>query len=231
MNAVLSLVHWLIELCEKILKSLEQNSTLGSEQKTCLEKITHLCHQIVQNQYLMGVIYLAKLEDRELYEKCVLSYTRIHGLTKEEVVKDFYQMIFNKLGHIPMKELEPRSVESISYCLQPFMSIEVLTNASAEVGAHVSKLLMIQKIKKYSMARLYSEIIRSCFMTLCYVKESNYRSWSSFMLYKIPLILRQLHIQHKGKLTHFFFLYNLLLIFIYYSLRRERLLGGCSKGI
>lgn len=122
MNAVLSLVHWLIELCEKMfLKSHEQSNSFTAEQRTCLEKITHLCHKIVHNQYLMGVIYLAKLEDRELYEKCVLSYSKIHGLSKEEVVKDFYQMIFNKLGHIPMKELEPRAVESISYCLQPIM--------------------------------------------------------------------------------------------------------------
>lgn len=122
MNAVLSLVHWLIELCEKLfLKSLEQNNTLSAEQKTCLDKITNLCHQIVQNQYLMGVIYLARLEDRELYEKCVVSYTRIHSLSKEEVVKDFYQMIFNKLGHIPMKELEPRTVNPVSYCVQPLM--------------------------------------------------------------------------------------------------------------
>lgn len=122
MNAILSLVHWLIDLSEKIfLKIMEQNNIQTAEQKTCLEKITVLTNRIVQNQYLMGIIYLAKLEDRELYEKCVMSYKRIHSLSKEDFVKDFYQMIFNKLDHMPMKELETRTVEPISFCLQPFM--------------------------------------------------------------------------------------------------------------
>lgn len=78
-------------------------------------------------------------------------------------------------------------------------SVEVLLNVSMDVNVHVAKLLMIQRIKKYSLARLYSEIIRSCFMTLCHVKDVNYRIWGAFMLYKIPLILKQLHIQNKGE--------------------------------
>lgn len=56
---------------------------------------------------------------------------------------------------------------------------------------------MIQRIKKYSMARLYAEIIRSCFITLCHVKDVNYRVWGAFTLYKIPQILKQLHMQNK----------------------------------
>lgn len=199
MNAVLSLVHWLIELSEKIfLKIMEQNNVPNREQKGCLEKITMLNQRIVSNNYLMGIIYLAKLEDRELYEKCVVSYKRIHSLSKEDFVKDFYQMIFNKLDNMPMKELETRNVEPISVCLQPFISIEVLINASADVTVNVSKLLMIQKLKKYSMARLYCEIIRSCFISLGHVKDVNYRIWGAFTLCKVPLIIKQLHIQTKN---------------------------------
>ncbi|KAG5680195.1 hypothetical protein PVAND_009720 [Polypedilum vanderplanki] len=199
MNAILSLVHWLIELSEKIfLKIMEQNNIPTHEQKVCLERITTLNNRIVNNQFLMGIIYLAKLEDRELYEKCVMSYKRIHSLSKEDFIKDFYQMIFNKLDHMPMKELEPRCVESISVCLQPFIAIEVLINASADVSVNVSKLLMIQKLKKYSNARLYHEIIRSCFITLCHVKDVNYRIWGAFTLCKVPLILKQLHLQAKN---------------------------------
>lgn len=168
------------------------------EQEQCLEKITTLSHHIVQNQFLMGVLYLAKLEDRDIYEKCVHSYKRIHSWNKYEVVKDFYQMIFVKLDHMSMRELEPRVVEPISFCLQPFMSIEVLIHSSADTSVHVSKFLMIQKLKKYSMARLYCEVIRSCFVTLCHVKEVNYRVWGAFFLYKVPQILKQLHLQTKN---------------------------------
>jgi mediator of RNA polymerase II transcription subunit 24 len=152
----------------------------------------------VQNQFLMGVLYLAKLEDRDIYDSCVVSYKRIHVWNKYEVVKDFYQMIFMKLDQMSMRELEPRTIEPISFCLQPFMSIEVLIHSSADTSLHVSKFLMIQKLKKYSMARLYCEVIRSCFITLCHVKEVNYRVWAAFFLYKVPQILKQLHLQTKN---------------------------------
>ena len=168
------------------------------EQEQCLEKITSLAHHIVQSHFIMGILYLAKLEDREAYEKCRTVYKKIPTWNKHEVVKDFYQMIFTKLDHLPMKELEPRVVEPISYCMQPFMSIEVLVHSSAETSVHASKFLMIQKLKRYSMARLYYEIIRSCFITLCHVKEVNYRIWGAFFLFKVPLILKQLHLQSKN---------------------------------
>lgn len=200
MNAVLSLVHWLIELSESVfMKVLEQSNVFSHEQKVCLEKVSILTHRMVQNEYLMGVIYLAKLEDRELYEKCVMSYKKIHSLSKEEVVKNFYQMVFIKFDSMPMKEFESRTVEPICFCLQPFLSIEVLVNASADTNVHVSKLVMIQKLKKYSLARLYCEIIRSCFITLCHVKDMDYQLWAAFTLFKVPLIIKQLHVQSKSK--------------------------------
>lgn len=144
------------------------------------------------------MLYLAKLEDRETYEKCIQTYKRIHSWNKHEAVKDFYQMICVKLDHMQIKELESRSIEPISFCLQPFISIEVLVHSTADTSLHVSKFLMIQKLKKYSMARLYCEIIRSCFVTLCHVKDVNYRVWGAFFLFKIPQIFKQLHMQNKN---------------------------------
>lgn len=107
-------------------------------------------------------------------------------------------MLSVKLDHISMKELDSRTVEPITFCLQPFVSVEVLVHSSAETSVHVSKLLMIQKLKHYSMARLYCEVIRSCLITLCHVKEVSYRLWGAFFLFKVPLILKQLHSQTKN---------------------------------
>lgn len=198
MESLLSLALWLIEMTEKLLvKVMENNNVATREQEQCLERITAFSRIIVQNQFLMGVLYLAKLEDRETYEKCVLGYKKIHSWNKHDAVKDLYQMIFVKLDYMEMKELEPRVIETISYCVQPFMSIEVLVHSSAETSAHVTKFLMIQKLKKYSMSRLYFEVIRSCFMTMCHVKEFNYRLWGAFFLFKVPQILKQLHLQTK----------------------------------
>jgi mediator of RNA polymerase II transcription subunit 24 len=124
MNAILSLLHWLIELSEKIfLKVMEQNKIATCEQQECLNKIAQFSQRIVSSQYLMGVIYLAKLEDRELYEKCIISYKKIHGIPcKDEViVKNIYLMVYVKFDHMPMKEFDTREVEPICFGLQPFM--------------------------------------------------------------------------------------------------------------
>jgi mediator of RNA polymerase II transcription subunit 24 len=147
----------------------------------------------------MGILYVAKLEDREIthYEKCLMAYKKVNNWNKLEVVKDFYQIIFVKVEYLTMKELELRTNEPISFCLQPFMSIEVLVHSSADPSRHVSKFLMIQKLKRYSMARLYCEVLRSCFIMLPHVKEVNYRVWGAFFLFKVPLILKQLHMQTK----------------------------------
>lgn len=218
MGSFLLLVQWLIEMTERLftkIKAANNVPTKGkhelnnlpvflfsifnlSEQEQCLEKISTLSHQIVQNQFLIGILYLAKLEDRETYEKCIIGFKKIQSWNKQAVVKDLYQMLFVKLDHISMKEVEARTVEPITFCLQPFISIEVLVHSSAETSVHVSKLLMIQKLKHYSMARLYCEVIRSCFITLCHVKEVSYRVWGAFFLYKVPLILKQLHLQTKN---------------------------------
>lgn len=200
MESLLSLVCWLMEMTEKLLsKVMETNNVATKEQEQCLERVATFTHTIVQNQFLMGVLYLAKLEDRDAYEKLVNGYKKIHSWNNQhDAVKDLYQMVFVKLDQMEMKELEPRNVEKISYCLQPFMSIEVLVHRSADISTHVSKFLMIQKLKKYSMSRLYFEVIRSCFMTMCHVKEFNYRLWASFFLFKVPQILKQLHLQTKN---------------------------------
>jgi mediator of RNA polymerase II transcription subunit 24 len=170
-----------------------------SEQDQCLEKIATLTRQIIQNQYLMSLLYVAKLEEREVshFDKCLMSYKKISSYNKLDVVKDFHQIIFTKIDFLTMKELELKTSEPISVCLQPFMCIEVLVHSSVEPSHHVSKLLMIQKLKRYSMARLYCEVLRSCFIMLSHVKEVNYRVWGAFFLFKIPVIFNQLHMQTK----------------------------------
>lgn len=85
-------------------------------------------------------------------------------------------------------------MESISYCLQPFFAVQVLLNPSTETAVFVNQLLMIQRLKGYTNARLYSEIMRACLMCLHNVagtvKESQ---WGAMTFLKIPFILKELH--------------------------------------
>jgi hypothetical protein len=75
----------------------------------------------------------------------------------------------------------------------------VLVNGSSETIVHVSKLLMIQKLKKYSMPRLFCEIFRSCFITLRHVRDMDYQLWAAFTFFKVPLIIKQLTLQNKSE--------------------------------
>lgn len=89
---------------------------------------------------------------------------------------------------------EKTRMESITYCLQPLFAVQVLLNPSTETSVFVNQLLMVQRLKSYTNARLYCEIIRACLMCLYNVtgtfKESQ---WGAFTFLKVPLILKELH--------------------------------------
>jgi mediator of RNA polymerase II transcription subunit 24 len=86
------------------------------------------------------------------------------------------------------------NAEAITYCLQPLLAVQNLVNPSTETSTYISQLHMIQRLKNYSNARLYCEVIRACMMCLHDVtgtfKESH---WGGFTVLKLPQILKELH--------------------------------------
>lgn len=181
------------------------------EQELCLEKVSILSSQIVKNPFLMGVLYVSKYEDPELFHKCEVQYKKLCwfsgkcnqlGVKVEsigKIIKDFYQIVFVKIDDLKMKEFESKIPESITFCLQPLLAVEVLLNPSADSQSYVTKLLMIMRLKNYSRARLYCEIIRACLISLSNVSGSSYSAWCAFTLIKVPDILKKLHRQSKCK--------------------------------
>lgn len=84
--------------------------------------------------------------------------------------------------------------EPITYCIQPLLAAQNTVNPSTETSTFVSQLHTIQRLKNYSNARLYCEVIRACMMCLHDVNGSFKEShWGSFMIIKLPLILKELH--------------------------------------
>lgn len=84
--------------------------------------------------------------------------------------------------------------EPITYCLQPLLAVQNLVNPISETSVYINQLHMIQRLKNYSNARLYCEVIRACMMCLHDVtgtiKESH---WGGFTVLKLPQILKELH--------------------------------------
>lgn len=101
-----------------------------------------------------------------------------------------------KLCNLEIENLCPEKpkMESITHCLQPLFAVQVLLNPSTETVVFVNQLLMVQRLKSYTNARLYCEIIRACLMCLNNVtgtaKESQ---WGAFTFLKVPVILKELH--------------------------------------
>lgn len=92
-------------------------------------------------------------------------------------------------SHSKVSEKEP-----ITYCLQPLLAVQVLLNPSTETNVLVNQLQMIQRIKSYSNARLYCEIIRACFMCLHDLTGTSKESlWGAFTFLKVPHILKELN--------------------------------------
>ena len=108
----------------------------------------------------------------------------------EESLKKTSNLDIDNIVSKPLKI----DAEPITYCLQPLLAVQNLINPSSETSTYVSQLRMIQRLKNYSNARLYSAVIRACMVCFYDVigtfKESH---WGGFTVLKLPQILKELH--------------------------------------
>lgn len=138
----------------------------------------------------------------EVMKKC----SEIEALLKTTTLKSVVSIedSLKKLYDLEIESFCPEKIrmESITHCLQPLFAVQVLLNPSTETAAFVNQLLMVQRLKSYTNARLYCEIIRACLMclhnvtgTLRSVTQRNRKEsqWGAFTFLKVPLILKELH--------------------------------------
>ncbi len=206
-NAILSLVNWLAELYFAILeKALQSSGNINSEQQDCIKKILPLLEKITKSHYLIGILYVSRFEDQELFgkfEKSVKSIQKISAdpqmtrltPTNGKILEHFLKILGLKLESLEMVEFEGNVVENVTYCLQPWLAVEVLLHPSIETSHYIAELQMIQRLKGYSNARLYCELIRACLICLNCVSGTNRDSmWCAFTFIKVPHMLKQIHL-------------------------------------
>lgn len=200
-NALMSLVFWLTEIFSHVLSSNgNQNSDDNQE---IVERCSCVLEKISLNHFLMGVIWVAKHEDSELFIKVNRAYADIEiaiastsfvpvGRNFDEILKKFAFLELVQLD-VPAY-LEPSTVEAITYSVQPLLAVKVLLNPTHDTQIYVSELLMLQRLKNYSMARLYCEIMRACLTSLYNVCGTSRESiWCAFTFIKVPHLLKMLH--------------------------------------
>lgn len=203
--AVLSIVHWLLQCYLHALTKMPQNSPLTPQPTELMDKPASILKQMLSSDFLCAMMYLAKYDDKDLYVEVVKKCQEIETLLKTSSLKSSVPIedSLKKLCNLEIDCLtlspEMTQMESITHCLQPLFAVQVLLNPSTETAVFVNQMLMVQRLKNYTNARLYCEIIRACLMCLHNVagtfKESQ---WGAFTFLKVPLILKELHMAHSN---------------------------------
>ncbi|XP_029677295.1 mediator of RNA polymerase II transcription subunit 24-like [Formica exsecta] len=196
--AVLSIVHWLLQCYLHALTKTPQSNPLIPHSSELIDKPASILKQMLNSDFMCAMMYLAKYDDKDLYidvaKKCQEIETLLKTSSQKSVVP--IEDSLKKLCNLEIESLclEKIRMESITHCLQPLFAVQVLLNPSTETAVFVNQLLMVQRLKSYTNARLYCEIIRACLMCLHNVtgtfKESQ---WGAFTFLKVPLILKELH--------------------------------------
>lgn len=174
-----------------------------------VERTTNVMEKITSQQFLMGVIFVAKHQDADIMSKINRNYIEIK---KNSISAGFdvpgkqFEEYLKKVAYIDLSTLditsnvESTSVETITNCLQPLLAVKVHLNPNSDTQMFVNDLLMIQRLKNYSLSRLFCEIIRACLMSLYNVSGTLRESlWCAFAFYKVPHILRQLYVVSEGQ--------------------------------
>lgn len=195
--SVSSIILWLLQVYHY---ALSKYPTSNIQSQDLLEKSTSLLNSIVNTDFLIAMFYLAKQNDPEEYNEVKNKCQEITGfmmmntqfkapVTIHETLQKICNMDIDKIAPLNNK------TEAVTHCLQALIAIDVLAHPSADLHQISSQLLMVQRIKNYTLSRLYFELIRACFISLNDSSKdaSNQSLWAAFTFLKIPQVLNYLH--------------------------------------
>ncbi|XP_073959099.1 mediator of RNA polymerase II transcription subunit 24-like [Choristoneura fumiferana] len=197
-NAVSSTILWLLQVYHYSLSKYPSSNHVQSQE--LLEKSTALLNSIVNTDFLLAMFYLAKQNDPDEYnevtKKCqeITAFMMMNTQFKAPVA---IHETLQKICNLDIDKIAPLNVkpEPVTHCLQALIAIDLLANPSADMQQLSTQLLMIKRIKGYSLGRLYCELIRACFISLNDSSKdaSKQALWAAFTFLKIPQVIHYLH--------------------------------------
>lgn len=198
--SVLSLVHWLLQVYHFAISKYPSSIPTHSPYIELFDRPASLLNIIINSDFLISMLYLARLDDQEQYadviKKCgeISSLIMMNTQFKANVP---IEESLKKLGFLELDKFSPlnNSTEPVTFCLQALLAIELLANPNADTQVFVNELLMVKRIKGYTMGRLYYELMRACLISLNDVSGSPSKQsiWGAFTFLKVPQIIHQLH--------------------------------------
>lgn len=209
-GALLELLYWLAQVFSSILEAQFSNDFNSTQNQQILNILKKLLDKIVANQFVVANIFVAKQDNVDLFKKLQeklisiknnLNNQKCVALTNAKPIETLLiKLISVKLdGEILERNnsLLDEDVETITYCLQPYIAVNVLLHPNCSTQNYASHLQMIQQLKNYSMSRVYGELIRSALISLHNVSNENdinrESMWYAFTFIRVPHIIKQLH--------------------------------------
>ncbi|CAH2239466.1 mediator of RNA polymerase II transcription subunit 24 [Pararge aegeria] len=196
--AVSSIILWLLQVYHYSLSKYPATNPIQSQE--LLEKSTSLLNSIVSSDFLLAMFYLAKQHDPDEYnevtKKCqeITAFMMMNTQFKAPVtIHDTLQ----KICSMDIDKIAPlnNKPETVTHCLQAIIAVTVLANPSADMQQLSSQLIMLQRVKSYPLSRLYSEVIRGCFICLNDASKdaSKQALWAAFTFLKLPQLITYIH--------------------------------------
>lgn len=186
---------------------------ISSQHQHILGILKRLLENILSNQFIVANIFIAKQEDPDTHKKLDEKMQIIRSNVSNKKCASLsnakeIEMLLSRLLAVKLngKILErndallDEQAESITYCVQPFIAVNVLLNPNCSTHTYELHLQTIQQIKNYSPARIYSELIRAALISLHNVSNGGDTSreslWCAFTFIRVPQIIKQLSLKN-----------------------------------
>lgn len=173
-------------------------------QTELIEKPCSILNTFVEGEFFISMLYLAKFDNPEIYAEIQVKCQEIESILllnpsiKPTTPIDNFLKILGTLN-IDLIFPDQSKPEPTTYCIQSLLAVEVYCHPCSDTKNIVSQFLMIKRLKGYSTARLYCELIRACLMSLNNASGTSRESqWGAYILLKVPHILQQLNNLNKN---------------------------------
>uniref|UniRef100_A0A8D8R5F2 Mediator of RNA polymerase II transcription subunit 24 n=2 Tax=Cacopsylla melanoneura TaxID=428564 RepID=A0A8D8R5F2_9HEMI len=197
-GATLSLAHWLLQCLQHAYLNP------GDLQQELIRTSLRLMQTMLQCKFTCAMLYLAKHENKDLYVDIVKKSQDILDEPSPEL-SDALQSCLQELTHLDAAFKNDSPPECITFCMQPLVAVQVMINPNCNTQTLASQLLLLKRLKNYSYARLYFELLRSSLMSLNDVLDTGEESqWGAFTFIKLPHLIHRLYIDNSDDVVDCF---------------------------
>lgn len=187
-TAILSIAYWLLNIIHQC-----------GGAPNVVQKASFLLQTILQDDFYIAMICLAKYNDPDLFSETSRKCSEILSCLSEN--DEAYKLV-KKLENIDvnMLTLQVTSEKWPGSLIPYWLEIKLVGNPAATTVTLAEQLRLFQRLKGYKDGRLYAEIIRGSLLALYDVNQTAHESqWGAFAFLKVPQVLYELSNKSKDR--------------------------------